>query len=245
MKKQRYSFLKDEIEKKDSWTSDAVVKPVVKNCDYAEKLTKKIMVNRFVMSVIHKMCKEVKTEWQMLLSGTVGDSCVNVTGYYVPKQSVTGSSVENLEPINKELIESKGIVAGIHSHSDMGVFFSPTDNTMNMGDIEFNIVVNNRNDVLAVQKVELPCGSVILANVKCEVVTEDIEIVGMDNVGKKVYSNIYNRTDYQRGKDYSRGVNSYCGYETQSDFFIHGSSVCDSEHVRDITSRKKIKSNIY
>lgn len=238
----------------DVWESDIEEIQIVENCGFVKKSNKTIVVCPEVVDVIGNLCTELKIEWQMLLSGRVVDDEVIIDGYYIPKQSVSGASVKNLEPINKKLIEEKGIVAGIHSHGRMDVFFSPTDNEMNMGDIEYNIVVNNAMEVKAVQKIVLPCGSCTLVKVNCVFETRNVDVIGFGNIQEPKHIGFGRHGGISQCDGYAKPQNNYgiydeydYGYSThglavdnkQSDFFekqnIHG-----QETTRIIRDRSEI-----
>lgn len=161
-------------------------------------------VDPTVWAVVKKLCGEIKVEWQALLSGYEVGNDVFITGYYIPKQEVSGSSVRNLEGIDQEFIEKNMIVAGIHSHSTMGVFFSAVDDeATNMSFIRHNIVVNNNMEYKAKSRVDLPCGMVkfIEASVGISVPLE-VEIVGFGKIVEKKWpgnghQGAYYREPYQ------------------------------------------------
>lgn len=132
---------------------------VAKACSFCGDERGTIILSDEVLGVIHHLCDEVEDEWQMLLTGKDEGNILRVTGYYVPKQEITPSTVKNLDCINKARIEELGIVATIHSHSDMTVFFSTEDETKtNKSLIKWHIVWNNKNEYKAIKVVRLPCG---------------------------------------------------------------------------------------
>ena len=134
---------------------------VARACSFctAEKAT--IIISDEVLAAIYQLCEKVEDEWQMLLTGTedAEKHVVRVTGYYIPKQEITAASVKNLDCIDKARIDELGIVATIHSHSNMDVFFSHTDETKtNKSLIKNHIVWNNKGEYKAIRAVRLPCG---------------------------------------------------------------------------------------
>ena len=171
-------------------------------CSWVEKQdTDKIKITPELYSVVTKLCEKIETEWQMLLSGEQKDGYVLLDGYVIPKQEVTGSTVTNLDCIDKEFIEKHKIMATIHSHSNMGVFFSSVDeNETNSSLIDYHIVVNNDLKTVACKKVKLPCGLETFQDTSVSVLREqgDIDIQGMDNIKKKEYEPIYYQRDKQQ-----------------------------------------------
>ena len=167
----------------NSW--DTGTAPVeAKECSHCGSDKFQYHIDPKVWSVIKKLCREVKVEWQALLVGYEEGREVYITDYYIPKQEVTGASVKNLEAITHEFIAEKDIIAGIHSHSDMGVFFSQTDHIdTNMSIVRHNIVVNNKMEYKALSRVDLVCGMVKFIEASVGIaVPEECSVVGLDKV---------------------------------------------------------------
>ena len=159
------------------------------DCDYAEEVLKPytIDLDDDVYRVIRAMCKRFpEHEWQMMLTGVVEGLAVHVTGYAIPKQLVRGSTVKNLDVVNADVVSALHIVATVHSHVNMGVFFSQTDNKdTNLSIIDHHIVVNNKGEYRACSKVHLPCGMVHLLDTEVTIGGQEVEVVdikGLDNV---------------------------------------------------------------
>jgi hypothetical protein len=130
----------------------------------------------------------------MLLIGTEHEgNVVRITDYYVPEQKVTSASVKMNECMDLETVQKLGIVATIHSHASMKVFFSGTDYTeTNTSFIKNHIVVNNKQEFIATKAIELPCGMKRFIDA---VVTRDLpaidtatEVKGMDKIEKYTYT---------------------------------------------------------
>lgn len=174
------------------WNTEESVK-VARNCDWAaDRQAYEIMLSKEVEAVITYLCKHIKDEWQMLLLGEVVEDQVQCTGYYIPKQKVTRGTVTNLDCIDREFIQQNKVVATIHSHADMGVFFSQTDEVYtNMSLIDHHIVCNNSGEFKGCSKFSLPCGKVFLAKSDVVIMSEPLESVeGYDNI-KKEYARGY------------------------------------------------------
>lgn len=182
-------------------------------CSWSDKNTPKFQVflSKEVLAVIHQLCRDVEVEWQMLLTGVESSTGVIATGYYIPKQEVTGSTVKNLDCIDQAFIQQHQVVATIHSHSDMGVFFSPTDEQFtNSSFIKTHLVVNNKHEFVACSRISIPCG--MEKFIKAEVVTEQhqqIQINGFDNIVKKTYAGLQwkeSEENWWEYKDYNQGL---------------------------------------
>lgn len=176
------------------------------DCSWAEQYTgSTIWITPEVQAVIKKLCEDIETEWQALLTGTENKEGVWVTGYWIPKQEVTGSTVKNLDCIDKKVIKDKSIVCTIHSHASMGVFFSGVDEKFtNNSLIKNHIVVNNKGEMKATMRYELPCKMTHFFEAKARVITPIIETIeGVDNIEKKTYQfsgNYYGGKKWEKEK---------------------------------------------
>jgi proteasome lid subunit RPN8/RPN11 len=158
-------------------------------CSWAEAQERTILFSDEVWEVVKGLCEKVEDEWQMLLIGKIDKDVVNITDYMIPKQRVTAASVINDDAITKEMIDKLGIVATIHSHSSMGVFFSSTDiKDTNMSLIDYHVVVNNKHEVVGAYKTKLPCGMLGMGKLAVKRLTNDAPLVikGIENISKAV-----------------------------------------------------------
>jgi proteasome lid subunit RPN8/RPN11 len=129
----------------------------------------------------------------LLLCGTDDGDVVTVTDYFVPIQEISKATVKNLDCIDKARIEELSIVATIHSHSSMSVFFSHTDyEKTNTSLIKNHIVVNNKGDMVATKCVDLPCGKKIFVGADVTRAMPELpkveNIEGYENISRVVYS---------------------------------------------------------
>lgn len=174
---------------KKGWNTGDAPK-VCENCDWLPRDNKqRIMVNHEVWKSLMGICSKVKLEWQALLTGTIEDGVVHVTGYWIPKQEVSQASVKNLDLVDDVVIATRGIVAGVHSHGNMACFFSQTDvDDTNMSLIKHNIVINNQNQYKAQSRIELPCGLVKFVDAEVFTVGEPVtDLVGLENITERTY----------------------------------------------------------
>lgn len=154
------------------------------NCDFAKDEDYRILIQPQVMSAIFAMCRIVTQEWQMMLIGKCEGSEVVITDYWVPKQTVTYTTVKNEELIDANVIRERGIIATIHSHANMQVFFSQVDDEYtNLSHIKHHLVVNNKHDFVATTRVDLPCGMVKFMKTTVHTSINELETVdGITNV---------------------------------------------------------------
>jgi len=197
--------LKDTMESTESvdeWDT-GTASQIAHDCTYVSDTSSyTIMIPLDIQKVIAYLRAKIVSEWQMLLSGTVDDSIklVTVTGYYIPKQEVTGATVTNLDIIDGDLIRKLSIVATIHSHSTMQVSFSSTDmDFTNMSQIKHHIVTNNRADYKATSRIVLPCGYETFVDTDIMLEDdekEDISVIGLDNISKSTFKPVIYPTPY-------------------------------------------------
>lgn len=201
---------------RSSWNTGEPPPKECKDCSFSEgRRGYALRIHPDVFGAIFRLCETVKEEWQMLLSGGVQENVVFVNGYYIPKQQVTAASVKNLEAIDKEFIEENSIIATIHSHSDMGVFFSPTDDEFtNMSFIQHHIVVNNKGDFVAKSRIDLPCGMVKFVASKVEtLIPTATPLIGEDKIEVRRFINPHGQNDQGwRNNDYTPPASHDNGY---------------------------------
>ena len=170
------------------------------DCSWAEKnlTTKPLVIHPDVMAVARQLCNLIQREWQMLLTGREETGRVWINGYYIPEQETTLGTVSNLECIDQAKIDELGIVATMHSHNNMGVFFSHTDVTdTNCSLIRHHIVVNNSGEMKAVSRLVLPCGLEKFEDVVVAIHTENADrIEGISKIKEKTYSYYNQHTPY-------------------------------------------------
>jgi proteasome lid subunit RPN8/RPN11 len=174
----------------DKWdTGTKVADKQATECSFCKKTEKAtIKIHWDVYTVIKQLCVHIEDEWQLLLIGEADGPVVEVTDYIIPKQEVSGAYVKNLDCIDKKFVEDNKIVATIHSHSDMSVFFSCTDEETNMSpNIKYHIVYNNKGDYKACQQMVLPCGLIQLKDAEVELMLKEENIKGFDNIQKTRY----------------------------------------------------------
>jgi hypothetical protein len=164
----------------ETWKVDNA-KECYKNCDHIKTLDKQdIVLSNDLWNVIQAMTRKFKdVEWQMMLTGEVTKEGCYCDGYYITKQKVSGGTVKNTDLVDDAMIKEKKIVAGIHSHVNMGVTASTTDiedSVMSM--IDYHIIVNNSLNVNGMRKVHLPCSGLGVA--ECGVLVEGL--VDLDTI---------------------------------------------------------------
>jgi hypothetical protein len=145
-----------------------------------------INIERDVWHVLVGLTKEIKLEWQAFLCGTEENGVVQVNGYWIPKQKVTGSTVENLDIIDAAVVQEKRIVASIHSHAEMTVFHSGTDmeSTCKSKWIKHHITINNELKYVAKSQYVLGCGKIAFIDAKVCILGQEprMPIPGIENI---------------------------------------------------------------
>ena len=92
-------------------------------------------------------------EWLAYLIGKKRDGEYDITDIAVPKQEVTGASVDVTGDIS-----NPDIIGTVHSHVRMGTFFSQTDHDFAGSNWDVMVVVSN-GDAKAQVRVMVPCGA--------------------------------------------------------------------------------------
>ncbi len=146
-------------------------------------------------------------EWLAML---VGKELEEHSGYYiwnieVPKQVVTAANAEKEEPE-----EPDNCLGVIHSHHDMGTFWSSTDEKHSIDNNELSIVVDsNLNSKAAVRK-EAECGRKI--QVEADVIFDDDDPDYLD-WAKDMKEKKIKKKKYKRyNRSYSGIYGGYGGY---------------------------------
>ena len=126
------------------WQVETPAKCVTACGHMEEQDEHQIIFSKDVWHVVQAMLRKFPThEWQMMLTGAVDKDVCYVTGYYVTKQDAYMGTVDNKDCVDKAMIEEKHIVAGIHSHVNMGTTPSSRDiNDSVMSLIDYHIIVN-------------------------------------------------------------------------------------------------------
>lgn len=128
------------------------------------------------------------TEWLAYLIGTESKKEVAVTDLFIPKQEVSAGDVQV-----KRFDFPPGMVGVIHSHHDMGAFFSSQDEGNVNKHHKLSIVVDSGGRYKATIKVRVPCGAA-LASVETRVMVGiDKSVLGFledakTKIQKKTYS---------------------------------------------------------
>src|SRR5205814_10442916 len=102
-------------------------------------------------------CKEYDTEWIALLKGKLdkdneGKDAYKIESFYFPPQVASGAHVD----VPTGVRPKPGTIGAIHSHVDMGVFWSGTDTDHSNWPVE--IVINRRENYEALSRYQLKCG---------------------------------------------------------------------------------------
>lgn len=163
-------------------------------CEYSEKQKNetRIYLTPDIYALLTRMVDIVKTEFQVLLTGRIENGNPVINDYYIPKQRVTGATVKNDDCIDAAMIAERGIIATVHSHAGMGVFFSGTDvNETNLNAaIKYHIVINNKMEYCAVEIVSLPCGMKTTRNISFSLTLPETDITGLDNITKETFTSV-------------------------------------------------------
>lgn len=136
------------------------------HCAESNELTTSCPLNPKVPSILIEapmwhcfmnLCKEYNTEWIALLIGKLdkdetGAPAYIISRFYFPPQVASGAHVE----VPTGVRPRPGTIGAIHSHVDMGVFWSSTDREHSNWPVE--IVINRKENYEALSRYQLKCG---------------------------------------------------------------------------------------
>jgi hypothetical protein len=173
----------------NKWIADTK-RCFIDECAHTKDTTgMQITIDYDTWRVLCALTTQIKSEWQAFLTGRADISEIYVTGYWIPKQRVTNSTVENIDEITEAIVQEKNIVASIHSHADMGVFHSSVDmeSTCRSAWVKHHITINNKLETVAKSQAVLPCGRISFVDSKVVVVgaPQEICVTGIENIEKK------------------------------------------------------------
>lgn len=196
-------------------------------CDNSMAGKPQFVLTPELLAVIRTLCTTIQREWQILLKGNVTDNGIYCYDYVIPKQETTLATVYNDDDIDTKFVEDNSIVATCHSHNDMAVGFSHTDEVCtNNSMIKNHIVTNNKGDFKAISRIELPCGlnKFVDAIVMSEApAIEAKDIKGLENIKERTSPITYHQGSnenitWKRGNKrnhafgYDQGPNGYGRY---------------------------------
>ena len=174
---------------KDSW--EIPTPKTADECSFCDLEAKpEFLLTPKLIAVSRKLCVDIKREWQMLLIGEETDTGIFAYDYYIPKQETGPATVKNTDEITLELATKNKYIGTMHSHGDIGVSFSHTDDQCtNHSFLKHHIVTNNKNDFMAISRIVLPCGLVKFAKAKVIMKVPAVKsIKGVDNIEEIKFS---------------------------------------------------------
>lgn len=137
-----------EPEPQSTWTCAS---DEVNECPIASKPSVYIPFAMFRLWT--EMAFRIDTEWMAYLTGEQTARGLEVREMYFPAQTVSGAHVDTVDA----LVEIKpGTIGKVHSHAQMGAFFSAQDEAHQNWPVE--LVINAKGEVVARQRVKLECG---------------------------------------------------------------------------------------
>jgi len=155
------------VKEDDLWENTNTELNIVTECGHKPSQEIVIIINRIVKNKIDLLMKQYpSTEW---LAYLIGDKkSLMIKDIIIPKQNVGSTHVHVTGPI-----ERPDILGVMHSHHNMGAFFSGTDDTYINGNHNMSIVVA-KNGSKALVRWETPCGSKMLVEGKIVIEKENL-----------------------------------------------------------------------
>jgi len=140
------------------WESDL---KIVKECGMINKKAKTIHITQQVMKKIKTLLHYLpQLEWLGYL--TIENNII--TDITIPSQEVSFASVEVITPSDYDGI--------IHSHHKIGAFHSLTDLEGGDANNQISLVIDNKRNIVGIERVELPCGAYCFREIKVEEISD-------------------------------------------------------------------------
>ncbi len=146
------------------WSTE---RPSVKVCERLDQTKPELFLPWIIGQKIVAMSKEMgNTEWLGYLIG-VEESPNNfkVTNIVVPEQEVSGSSVDVIKPVAGD-----NILGTVHSHHNMGTFFSNTDKSFIGVNHKLMVVYSNNNGYKGAFRATTLCGATMLVDMSVTII---------------------------------------------------------------------------
>ncbi len=198
---------------RDCWDNTEEELKIVTECGRKPTANISIIISRVVKNKIDLLMKKFPhTEWLAYLLGDKDSRFV--TDLYLPEQRVTGGDVTVTGSCDEP-----NVIGVIHSHHNMGAFFSGTDDTYINSNYDISIVVAHNGSKAQVRWVT-PCGHKLIAD--GTVVVESENLFDADEFLKKVDDVVSEPVNITRVYSYAGG-----GYVAD---YTHGSNVENKEN---------------
>lgn len=158
----------------------------VTKCDFHDEESGVIFMPIDVHTKIMAMTDAMgSTEWLGYLVGVEKGGAYTIFDLNVPEQEVTGASVDVIGTTPEKVIGT------IHSHHNMGAFFSGTDDEFIGSNHDVMIVVGSDEYKARIRR-KLPCGAFINAEAQIRIYSPDIDTKkfvddNMPKIQKKVF----------------------------------------------------------
>ena len=164
---------------------------VVEKCSLAKDLEDpEVSMDFIVMQKALAMTQEMGSkEWLGYLKGFPTEDGFHIDDIFIPKQTVTSSDVDEIERV-----VDADIVGTIHSHHNMGTFFSGTDHDYIGGNNPVMIVIDSKGNTKCAVRAKLQCGNYILLEAELTVLYADNPEIkefitaNKDKITEKVYT---------------------------------------------------------
>lgn len=165
---------KEKINKDNSWKVETEINCEQINCPETETTWTVNIQERPLKQIYTLTRKYTNLEWMAALIGHETEEETTITQIQIYEQEVTQTGVKLTSNGNIQMRKESNIVGWIHSHNQMPVFTSYTDQeTAKWNNI--TIVVNNKKEMIAAKTIKLSCGRTTLINCQIQIEGEDDE----------------------------------------------------------------------
>lgn len=181
-----YSYSKDK-----SWDMET---ETIEQCPYMENDQKVIIETNAKHKIEAMMDVMGSDEWIGLLKGVKDEDKMIVKDLHIPKQKVSSARAKKTDKV-----EPKETIGVIHSHHDMGSFFSGTDEENVNQNYNLSLVIDSDFEFEGMARIRTECNKIGRVGVDIEVEDEyDIE----KEWAKKVKEENIETSSYRRRKKY-------------------------------------------
>src|SRR3990167_6227322 len=148
---------KEYLEKENKGMAWEVNECLLKDCPLLKDKKKVILFQPEDIRRIKALLKKFEhKEWLLYLYGDIVEDGAIISGMTIPKQEVSGGSVDEISP------PLPGCIGTIHSHNSMGAFHSGTDQAHLETNHTVAITVNNKLEFDSTIQIKSECNRPVL-----------------------------------------------------------------------------------
>lgn len=173
------------------------------------KVDEIIIITKKAERQIRTLTKHIRyKEWMAILVGRKEKNAYIIEEMILPEQETQMSHIEVTKDGSIEAQEIENKIGWIHSHNNMGVFFSQND-LETASQQKISIVVNNKLEMKAIIKIQRPCGAESLEEI--DITTENREEDDEETL-KMIKEKVREKKEQKTMQDYGFEYDETRGY---------------------------------